>query len=409
MPTDLENKLKTINKPKVESYAKGEAKTIKEFWDKFVSPQLPKDKSEIDVYKRWFRLLLEYSKEEDSVFAIRCFSTPCGGSKNYITLRRGFLTKTNHKYSFFYTDNYFSAYFLKMARDGFCPSSLKEFKDCMLSRKFPARFGPYDSKYEKKKAAYIIDGKDPGFATNGYKIAHIIDTGMNYKVGKEKLGLADICAKYFPRGDYDQWNLESDCYGDYYVRRLDCSDNEARNLLKSHFLRFACPLNYILTPKKSCHVCHKRGISDIAEYPAFQQYARERFLDLFGSDYQDYLDELDIYELDRIDNPGDIEIDIEYDLMMSGSDEFSDYARFIVDRCGKSHGTASSYKNSVRKIMKQLHISSPDELEKRIDDAIDYCEKQKEYYKNIGDKNERKNYNNYTSALKKYKEYLSSL
>ena len=406
MMITLLDKIKTINAPKVESYSNGTAHTIEEFWDQFVAPHLPKTKAEINIYTQWFKLLLDYCNDPEAVFAIRCFSTPSGGSKNYITLRRGFYTKTNYRYSFFYTDNYFAAYFLKMAYDGFVPD-YKEFKECMLSRTFPARFGPYDSKYEQPRAAYAINGKDPGFAANGYKIAHIIDTGTNYCVAGKKMGLADICKRYFPRGQYKEWKLEQDQYGEFYVRHLSNLDDTAQKILKAHFLRFACPLNYVLTPKKSCHICTASRILDIAEYPLFQQYAQKQFAKIFGQVYHDYLNELMIYSNSIMSNIEDTVIDIEYDTMMSGTDELSDFARYVVDVCGRKHGTASSYKHSVRTIMKDLNISSVDELGKRIEEAIDFCTAEIDKATSCGDKTKKKHYSDYRSALKKYKQYIA--
>ncbi len=409
MKTELEKKLEKINQnKKVESYKKTDVPigTIKEFWEIFVVPRLPKS-DEINVYKKWFALLNRYCNDEDAVFAIRCFSNTCGGSKNYKTLRRGFYTKTNHPYSFFYTDNYFAAYFLKMAMDGFVPE-YEDFKACMLSRKFPARFGPHDSKYEKPKAAYAINGKDPGFGTNGYKIAHIIDTGMNYDVHGKQVGLAEICETYFPRGDYDDWKAETDSHGECYVRHLSGLDKEAHEILKAHFLRFTCPFNYVLTPKKSCHICHKNGINDIAEHPAFQQYAQEQFYKLFGEEYKKYLECLKIHSTSSVSDPGNFKIDIEYDILMTGTDQFADFARFVVDVCGKEHTTAQSYKSSINKVMKEMGISSVDELDARVDEAIEHCTNEINSAKMRGDKTVKRNYSNYRSALKKYKAYLEA-
>ena len=409
MKTELEKKLEQINRnKKVQSYEKTEEPigTIKEFWETFIVPRLPGE-NQIDIYKEWFELLKKYCDDDDAVYAIRCFSNTCGGSKNYKTLRRGFYTKTNQAYSFFYTDNYFSAYFLKMAMDGYVPE-YEEFKNCMLSRKFPARFGPHDSKYEKPKAAYAINGKDPGFAINGYKIAHIIDAGMNYDFRGKETGLAEICKTFFPRGDYNDWKEEVDSYGACYVRRLSDLNDEAREILKAHFLRFTCPFNYVLTPKKSCHICHKNGINDIAEHPAFQQYAREQFYKLFGEEYKKYLECLKIHGLSSMDDPGNFKIDIEYDTLMAGTsqDQFADFARFVVDFCDKKHATARSYKSSINNIMKQLDINSVDELDERVDDAIVLCTNEISNAKIQGNKKAKKNYSDYRSALKKYKSYL---
>ncbi len=405
--SELEKKLERINQnKKIESYQKTDVPigTIEEFWGAFVVPHLPKA-DEIDAYKAWYALLKRYCEDQDAVYAVRCFSNTIGGAKNYKTLRRGFYTKTDQRYSFFYTDNYFAAYFLKMAMDGFVPE-YKDFKECMLSRKFPARFGPHDTEYEKPKAAYAINGKDPGFAGNGYKIAHIIDAGKNYDVHGKETGLAEICKTYFPRGEYSAWELEKDSYGECYVRHLSGLDDEAREILKAHFLRFACPFNYVLTPKPSCHICHKNAVGDIAEHPAFQQYAKEQFCELFGDEYKDYLGSLKIFKTPSVSNPGDFQIDIEYDILMTGTDQLAEYARYVVDACGRGHTTAQSYKSSINKVMKQMGIHSVDELDARIDEAIDRCTEEIDSAKMRGDKNGKKNYSDYRSALKKYKDYL---
>ena len=92
MKTELEKKLEQINRnKKVQSYEKTEEPigTIKEFLETFIVPRLPGE-NQIDIYKEWFELLKKYCDDDDAVYAIRCFSNTCGGSKNYKTLRRGF-------------------------------------------------------------------------------------------------------------------------------------------------------------------------------------------------------------------------------------------------------------------------------------------------------------------------------
>ncbi|MCR5036152.1 MAG: hypothetical protein K6A73_02385 [Bacteroidales bacterium] len=283
----LTQKLQTINVPALKQVTKGNAATIADFWNCFVAPLLPNPQ----VVKDWFNLLNKFVDDADAVLAIRCyFSWKHPKLKDSDTLRRGFYNLTDKDYTFFYTDNFFAAYFAKMAIDGYVPS-YNEFKQCMLSREFPARFGP-SSSLERAQAAYSIDGKkgkDPGFCANGYKIAHIVDAGQDFCVAGQTMTIGDICEKYCDRGDYADWVLYSDQVGNFYARDLQM-DQAAKDLLIAHFLRFACPMNYILTPGPYHHLLGvKIKYNDIAECEELQQYAMHKFYAIYGQDYVDFL------------------------------------------------------------------------------------------------------------------------
>lgn len=307
----LTEKLKNIDKPPLPLVKTGSDETIEGFWNNFVLPLLPDKDVSISIY----HMLLRYINEPDAVYAIRSFGSWSNRKHDNKELRRGFFNTTDSGYSFFYTDNFFAAYFCKMAIDGYVPD-YAEFKQAMISREFPARFGPYDSKFEKEKAAYSIDGKkgrDPLFSKKGYKIAHIINTGENFWVNGENLKIKQICEMYYPRGNYNDWKLDRDSYGSLYVRHLGKMKPEAKEIIKAHFLRFICPLNYILTPGKNHHITVKKVLNkDIAESPELQQYAMEQFRIIYGSDYEDYLKHLMIAPISEIDNPGRYYIGINY-------------------------------------------------------------------------------------------------
>lgn len=283
----LTKKLQTLNVPALKQVTYGNAKTIAVFWDRFVAPLLPDSK----VVKDWFNLLNKFVDDTDAVLAIRCyFSWKHPKLKDSDTLRRGFYNLTDKDYTFFYTDNFFAAYFAKMAIDGYVPS-YNDFKQCLVSREFPARFGP-SSSLERDKAAYSIDGKkgkDPGFCANGYKIAHIVDAGKDFCVAGQTMTIGEICEKYCDRGDYTDWVLHNDQVGDFYARDLQM-DKAAKDLLIAHFLRFACPMNYILTPGRYHHLLGvKIKYNDIAECKEIQQYAMHKFYAIYGQDYEDFL------------------------------------------------------------------------------------------------------------------------
>ena len=340
----LIDKLKTLNKPKIDVIKDGRDNTIKEFWKHFVEPCLPKKDVVIGIY----HMLLKYINDPDAVFVIRNYNNTEKGKKNYISLRRGFFTQTN-EYSYFFTDNFFAAYFYKLALDEYVPD-YHEFKEAMISREFPARFGPCDSKYEKVKAAYSIDGKkgkNPGFADSGYKISHIIDSGMDYLINGKSMNESEWCKLYdITRGEYDDYLPRSDKYGSFYSRVIVNAPKQAIDVLKAHFLRLACPLNYILTPKSGKNRCHtfapdiKVKNNDVGEMLELQQYAQEQFRKRYGSEYDDYLSKLMLSTQTKIANPGDKYIGISYGMN--------------VKKVGSSSKPAKSKKKSKRRIVFEL-------------------------------------------------------
>jgi len=285
--------------------------TISDFFDDFINPLLPDTQSVID----WTKLLLNYVKQEAPVLAIRNYSQYMKvtnstndqdgrlaysngfeiGKDNPYVLRRGFLTEfSNSGYKYFFTDNFFTAYFLKMAYDGFVPE-LSDFVDVLNNQSFPGRFGQ-SCKEEREKAVYDITGKvakDPGIKKRGYKIAHVVDTGLDYIAQNTTMGLTAICNSWFPRGSYRDWQKK----GSYYCRTMQYIGGI--DFLKAHFLRFACPMNYFPTPKanykkivfqsygdKSKYVTNK---PDIAELPELQEFMIGKFHKLYGSVYENFL------------------------------------------------------------------------------------------------------------------------
>lgn len=303
----LSEKLNCIDYPRLASFGAGKADIISDFWESFVKPNLIPE----DIISQWCNLLYKYVEDVGAVYAIRAFNDRKeNDDKN---LRRGFVTKTDKNYSFFYTDNYFSAYFLKMAMDRFVPD-YAEFKEMMVLRKFPARFGQ-SCKLEKNKAAYKIDGKDPRINSQGYKISHIFDVGTGYFYKNTICSISQICNKYFPRGNYDDWTIITDNTGTYYSRFLSVAEN-ALPYLKAIFLRMTCPLNYILTPKKKLHTTKvKVDKNDIGECVQLQQYAMYQFSKIYGDTYKDFLNRIMIqpdcnFSLDS----GNHYVGIEYDI-----------------------------------------------------------------------------------------------
>ena len=350
----LEQRLLTIDEeiPQIEKFQPGKATTIEELWKDFIEPRLPDPK----IAVKWFYFLKKYCEDPniEPVFAIRTY----GSWEDYKiqdvkTLRRGFYNLTDAGFSFFYSDNFFAAYFEKLALMKFDPDNYyDEFKYLMESRKFPARFcvdkethkDPVTGKLikddaETAQAAYKIDGSNgpnPGFSNDVSKfyIAHIFDTGKGINVNGKNMEIGTILKSFDDRGDYSDWKIHKDKYGNFYARDLKNVSNripnvDSKKLFASHFLRFACPMNYVLTPSTSSHIWDtvsaktgmvERGMQkNVGECPELQEYAKKQLRIYYGKNkngkyyFDEFIEAIAVYDDGKIiDDSGKKIINVEY-------------------------------------------------------------------------------------------------
>lgn len=266
----------------------GTAANLDEFWNTFIEPLLPSKQ----VVEGWHKLLLKYIKENDAIFSIRAFGSYLHNqTKDRKTLRRGFFNITNISLGAFYSDNFITSFFFSMAYDGYVPS-YEDFKNMMLSRKFPS--GYIMTTTEKQYAAFT-KGKDPKIQSKGYKIAHIHATGYDFNVDKSIDTIGKFCNKYFPRGNYYDWkSIGIDKYGQYHFRKIaiDLAEKDkVRKFLIAHFLRTVHPINYFLVPKRGCisFVVDGEKKDEIGEYSALVRYVKQKIKKRYGKIYDQYL------------------------------------------------------------------------------------------------------------------------
>ena len=352
----LEQRLLTIDEeiPEIEKYQPGKATTIEELWKDFIEPRLPEPK----IAVKWFYFLKKYCEDPniEPVFAIRTYGTwEDSEIQDVKTLRRGFYNLTDAGFSFFYSDNFFAAYFEKLALMKFDPDNYyEEFKELMATRKFPARFPVEREKHKDKatgkrikddeetaRAAYKIDGSNgpnPGFSNEVSKfyIAHIFDTGKGYDINGKSMKIADIADSFDGRGDYSDWTIHSDKYGSFYARDLKNVSNripniDSKKLFTSIFLRFTCPMNYVLTPSTSSHIWDtvdgkthklKRGMfKNVGECPELQEYAKKQLRIYYGKNkngkyyFDEFIEAIAVYDDGKIlDDSGKKIINVEYEI-----------------------------------------------------------------------------------------------
>lgn len=377
----LEEKLNTISNPKMFPLPSGTSKTIDDFWNDFIKPMLPNKTTVLKMHN----MLVKYVNDPDAIFVVRAFGSWCKNaveSDESDELRRGFITiPDNASFRYFFSDNFYAAYFVKMVYDDYCPS-YEEFKAAMINRVFPARFGR-SCKLERNKAAYSVGGKDPGISKSGYKIAHIVDAGNHFSIDSlDDAGINELAKVYsFPRGRYSDWKKEMVDGVELFVRHHDVSDNTLK-VLKSHFLRFVDPLNYFLAPKAKWRNNYFNSFTnnilndvgyDIAEYKPLLDYVSDQFKQIYGKDYEDFLTMI-LLPKDFIKAPNGQEIiDITYGFMsFSGPISKPSHSnRKMTSQSGSGIGKYA--KQVFENLLKENKLSS--DLIRNLSDR-DYCKKE---------------------------------
>lgn len=431
------------------------AKDLDALWINVIEPNLPNK----PTIEKWHNILMEYIKQYDAAFSLRAYASPSGNSH---ILRRGFLNKVfvagNEDFETFYVDNGFTAYFYSMAKDGYVPKDCDELKSVIKNREFPCSFIQTNS--EKQLTAYLR-GTNPEISKKGYKIAHIFSAGENYNYEANFQSIGEFCERIFPRGERSDWsNITS---AGHHYRRIDFYNTDEVNAIKAfaiaHFLRTVHPINYFLVPNKPNRYdevtnilktniyWYEKGIEfdEIGEYPALIEYVAAKIKTRYGKIYDEFLSL--IYPTGNCINPKEVNvnIDAEYaigvwqkkiggatissktsdsitknatDLYnkskkapLTGGSTLSvnageDFSEFEVYASRNGVSTPSGYTSKIKAVMKELSIESISELNERIDEAIDYCDKKVKESRIGGDEKTAKKYSDYRAILKKYKNYL---
>ena len=431
----LEEKITKIQEPLIDSTTSigllptDKAETIGEFFDNFVKDRLPSS----DIIKAWHRVLMDYTKEEnwDKLSCCVRFGNNGGervsarGEKGYYKLRRGWLTQNTYdEFEYFFADNAFPAFVYKMALDKFAPLDDKELRRVFYEHKFPYSFGFFiDNTINEYKGVKIDKGLNPGFLGN-YKLSHIFDAGEHFDVDGMEMGDAILSEKFYPIGHSDDFLKEPN-----KIRKMEIV-KASKRVIVAKFLRFAHPFNYFLTPTKKHHVCGRNVYKkDIGEDPRMISYVRWYLQKEYPNEFKEYVSRIMWYG-DCYGNKkeGEQVIDISYGLdvdsksgststetvsksvkvksvkrSLSFANEFVDFEAYAL-RNGIT--SPSGYTSKIKAVMKELDIDSVTELNERIDEAIDYCDKKVKEARIGGDKKTAKKYSDYRAILKKYKDYL---
>ena len=125
-----------------------------------------------------------------------------------------------------------------------------------------------------------------------------------------------MCDKFFVRGQYEEWKQENGT-GNYIRKQLfeERDEKFLRKWIKAQFLRFACPLNYVMTPLP---VYQRSGVklskNDIGEEPKFQRFAQYKFKQRYGELFDKYCEYLMLAPDVEGEDCGNTVIKLEYSL-----------------------------------------------------------------------------------------------
>ena len=223
-----------ISKQYCPKLSENSSKTIKEFFDTCIEPNLPKKETIIG----WDKLLDKYVNDPEAIFFVRKYGS--ASNKNWNNIRRGFLTKFLDGFQYVYVDNFYAHYIYLMAINNYVPE-YSEFKSFILSRQIP--YGFMQTSEENPHQAFP-KGKTVPLNTKGWKLAHLYSVNENYtfdyKTEQDTL---------FPLGDITEWKIQGNY--DYPIKLANAklSDTQ-KNWIKAHFIRFVHPINYFLVPKQ---------------------------------------------------------------------------------------------------------------------------------------------------------------
>lgn len=355
-------------------------------------------------------------------------------------LRRGFLTKTNDGYDFTYNDNDFATYILEMTLNNNIIGKLNEneLKNHLTTPNATIRFNKSCAE-ERKKAFFKINGRPSHISEKGYTLAHIFDVNNHYydkNMEIDNLNTENILrlpSVNITRGRYSEYQLQNN---GFIFRTNYNPGKNARKFLEAHMLRFLHPLNYFCVPKDKgndriyCEFidCINNVNSNrISGYEHLLYYAHYKFKEKYKDIYDDYLKRImlpdnsfDFFEKSKptADYYGTEKINIQYGNPLKDNQNvirissninqwnFEDFRKYALKNNGISDNTLKSYINYIRFIMNELEIRFIDELEQRIEDAINYCTDKIENSVELKSKKLMKKYSDCRSALKKYSDFL---
>ena len=260
---------------------KGSADTIEDFYINCIK----KTMLDYKYIMKWHKMLLEYVNRDDAIYWIRKFES---GEKNELgrwNTRRATITKFLDGFTYVFVSNYDVHEIFNMIYKKIEVPTAAEFAKIMKNRKIPLHYdnGNTKSCEEADIAAFPhIGNVRCGLLTQkGWYLAHIhgINQEKYIKSNGEVVTKSEI-EYIFPRGNIKDWNNKDG----YFIRNLNYTlNNDEKEIVKAHFLRFIDPLNYFIVPGKKYeqHNIRFSNKNGIGEYNKLIIYMQNQYLKIF--------------------------------------------------------------------------------------------------------------------------------
>ena len=279
------------------SMPSGFSATIEDFYKDCISKN-NLDKANVLA---WHKMFLEYVDRPDAIYWIRYYESGSGSyHKKYgrHDNRRACMTQFADGFSYVFVSNFDVHEIFNMIALGVTPD-VDEFVEMMNHRtavnsnyqsfpdSFPMHYDRGHSCEESEMNCYPnIGNPQSGVLTGeGWYLAHIVEIKSEYR---RKSGVYKSLSKteretIFPRGAISDW--KPDARG-IFVRYIDeILDDEYKEIVKAHFLRFVDPLNYYAVPGEKAQqneTPYAKSQKTIGEYDPLNMFMAQKFEMLYG-------------------------------------------------------------------------------------------------------------------------------
>lgn len=307
--------------------------SVEDFYEHFVS----KTVLDPEIVNPWHKMLKDYISRDDAILLCRLYENDSNKhtyeEKSYEIdrIRRSALTILDGMTCVF-VSNYDAAEFFNMIKKGVIPD-IDLFKQMLSDHSYGLHYQNREPIEKEKYLEYInnndINGickeleknnkktiQEEFYISAGYPaigtvrasvlnasqryLAHIIgvkDTPYFFKESG-KMVPGEILSVILPRGKITDWGESS---GGEILRTLDKSKieqelkeydislEEAKRIIRAHFLRFFDPVNYFATPSKNYHTKESNmgEKSNIGEYWRLQEYVEDQYQKKYGKEVMD--------------------------------------------------------------------------------------------------------------------------
>lgn len=246
-------------------------------------------KTFVDSIVDWHDMLVKYAEDDSNIFWVRQYES---GRHNSNENRRASLVQFADNFRILYVSNFDAQEILNMAITGVTPD-LQEFKDLMNNHEY---YFHYSDKCEEAKTNSYpnkLNARNMGVLTQaGFYLAHIRSInedeyfihGNKYVTQSKKNKV--LHDRLFPYGTVADYRNGNPPYKDRVYKQNYSLNNDEKEIIKAHFLRFVDPLNFFPIPGEKNHLYEynsgQNAYRNIGEFPLMISYMYDKTQVIFS-------------------------------------------------------------------------------------------------------------------------------